>query len=60
MLADYGFFRVHKSYLINVRYIQKFERADGGYVIIKGDHKVPVASRKKEMLLEMFDRLANI
>lgn len=60
LLKDWGFFRVHKSYLVNVRHINRFEKAEGGSVVLSGGEKIPVASRKKEMLLEMFDRLAEI
>jgi two-component system LytT family response regulator len=60
LLIDYGFFRVHKSYLINLRYITRFEKAEGGTVILVNDIRIPVASRKKDMLLEMFNRLAEI
>jgi len=58
MLVDFGFYRVHKSYLINLTHIHRFEKAEGGYVILAGDAKVPVASRKREELMEMFQRLA--
>jgi len=57
MLADSGFFRVHKSFLINLKTIRRFEKSEGGYVVLEGDVKVPVASRKREQLLEMFDKL---
>ena len=57
MLNDMGFYRLHKSYLINLEYIQRFEKAEGGYVILEGGAKVPVASRKREDLLELFDRI---
>jgi len=60
MLLDFGFYRVHKSYLINLAHIHRFEKAEGGYVILAGDAKVPVASRKREELMEMFQRLAEI
>jgi two-component system LytT family response regulator len=60
MLNDCGFYRVHKSYLINMRHIQRFEKGEGGNVILENEVKVPVASRKREELLEMFDRLAAI
>ncbi len=60
MLRDNGFYRVHKSYLINMRFVERFEKADGGHVVLEDTSKVPVASRKREELLEMFDRLANI
>lgn len=58
MLKENGFYRVHKSYLINLRFVARFEKTDGGYVVLEDETKVPVASRKREELLEMFDRLA--
>lgn len=59
LLSDYGFFRVHKSYLINMRYITSFEKAEGGTVILRGKERIPVASRKRDLLLDMFDQLAD-
>lgn len=58
MLADCGFYRVHKSYLINLLHIRRFERQDGGYVVLTNDLKIPVASRKRDELLELFEKLA--
>jgi two-component system LytT family response regulator len=58
MLGELGFYRVHKSYLINLEYIQRFEKGDGGYVILGNDARIPVASRKREGLLELFERLS--
>ena len=57
LLEDAGFFRVHKSYLINLRHIKRFEKLDGGFIVLKDDYKIPVASRKKDELLEMLDSL---
>ena len=57
MLSDCGFFRVHKSYLINLSHIIRFEKADGGYIILTNDIKAPVASRKREQLLELFEKI---
>lgn len=60
MLKDSGFFRVHKLFLINMQHINRFEKGDGGNVVLENESRVPVASRKREELLEMFDQLANI
>lgn len=57
LLADYGFFRVHKSYLINMAHAKRFEKADGGFVVMSDESRIPVASRKRERLMEMFERL---
>ena len=57
MLSEYGFFRAHKSYLINLVHIERFEKAEGGSIVLLNDIKLPVASRKKEQLLEMLHRI---
>jgi len=58
MLCDSGFYRVHKSYLVNLSQIKRFEKHEGGYIILNNDHKIPVASRKREELLELFEKLS--
>lgn len=58
ILAEQGFFRVHKSYLINLTYIVKFEKNDGGFVIMDNEARVPVSTRKRELLLDLFDKLS--
>lgn len=58
MLCDSGFYRVHKSYLINLAQIKRFEKHEGGYIILNNDCKIPVASRKREELLGLFEKLA--
>lgn len=57
MLSEFGFFRAHKSYLINLIHIDRFEKADGGFIVLNDEIKLPVASRKKEQLLDMLDRI---
>jgi two-component system LytT family response regulator len=58
MLKEFGFFRVHKSFLVNLFAISKFEKADGGYLVMENNDRVPVSSRKKDELMELFDRIA--
>jgi len=57
LLADSGFIRVHKSHLVNLNYIDKFFKADGGYLIMKDGSSVPVSQRKREMILDIFNNL---
>lgn len=56
LFSDCNFFRVHKSYLVNLHKIQCFRKIDGGYLLMEGEIKVPVASRKREQLLELLER----
>jgi two-component system LytT family response regulator len=57
MLKEFGFFRVHKSFLVNLFAISKFEKADGGYLVMENNDRVPVATRKKEELMGLFERI---
>lgn len=52
LLDENGFFRCHKSFLINLNEIKQYVRADGGYVVMSNDQQVDVSDRKKEELLK--------
>ncbi|MBN2814718.1 MAG: response regulator transcription factor [Bacteroidales bacterium] len=57
LLADSGFIRVHKSHLVNLNYIDKFIKSDGGYLIMKDGASVPVSQRKRDMIMDFFNNL---
>ena len=57
MFNDYGFFRVHKSHLVNLRLVKRFDRSEGGYVILENDEKIPVSKYKREELIEFLETL---
>lgn len=51
LLKDHGFFRVHKSYLINLNEMKKYVRGEGGYVVMTNGDSVDVSKRRKEAFL---------
>lgn len=51
ILEPYGFLRVHNSFLINANKIEKFEKNDGGFLIMEGGQRVPVSQRKKDVVI---------
>jgi two-component system LytT family response regulator len=57
MLADYGFFRIHHSHLVNVDFINRYDKKNGGVLILKDQSQVPVSLRKKNILLKIFESL---
>lgn len=57
MLTDHGFIRVHKSHLVNIDYIRKYIKGDGGWVIMADDSKIEVSRRKKDNLMEILEKL---
>lgn len=50
LLEGQGFFRVHKSYLINLRQMKKIAKQDGGYAIMSDGTNVEIAQRRKNEL----------
>lgn len=47
LLEEEVFYRVHHSAIINMRYIRKYLKEDGGMALMEGGDKVPIASRRK-------------
>ena len=57
ILCEQGFYRLHKSHIVNLSFINSYEKADGGTVILTDGTHVPVAMRKKNQLIELFNKL---
>jgi len=55
MLVPYNFYRVHNSHLINLAYIKKYIRGEGGQVVMENGTVVDVARRKKEEFLKLIN-----
>lgn len=52
ILDNTSFFRVHKSFLINLRHVREYQRGEGGVVIMSNNAEIEVSRRKKEQFLE--------
>jgi len=52
MLSEFDFFRIHQSHLVNLNYISKFNKNDGGYIVLENGKKLPVSRRNKQAFLE--------
>lgn len=57
ILSEYGFFRPHQSYLVNLNFVKKVDRGDGGYVVMKNGKEIPVSIRQKKKLIELLGKL---
>ena len=52
MLSGSGMIRVHQSHLVNVAYIDKFVKRDGGYLILKDGITIPVSPSLKKKVIQ--------
>jgi two-component system, LytTR family, response regulator len=53
LLPESLFFRIHKSYLVNLNYIKLFSREEGFHVILENGVRLDVAGRRKEEFLKV-------
>lgn len=56
MLDSFGFFRIHQSYLVNFKYVVRFDTEELELHLTTGE-ALPVSNRKKTILLEMLRRV---
>ncbi len=54
MVEDMGFFRVHNSHLVNVKFIKRLLRGDPGTIVMKDGATLPLSRGKKGGLLDNF------
>lgn len=52
MLEDQGFIRAHHSYLVNSNHVIKFDKTDGGSLVLTDNSRVSISQRKKEFVLQ--------
>jgi len=52
LLPEIFFYRVHKSHIINLQKIQKYQKGRGGYIIMEDGSSIEVASRRREEFLQ--------
>jgi len=51
LLNDRNFFRPHNSHLINLEFVKKFVRHDGGYIEMTDGSQVPISRNRKDLFL---------
>lgn len=59
ILEEYPFFRIHKSFLINLHEVSQILRTFPFEVVMTNDAKLEVSRRKKDELMEVLEKLLN-
>ena len=58
MLQGQTFFRTHQSHLINLMFFDRYDKRDGGFIVMKDESMVPLSKRKKELLMNKLEELS--
>ena len=57
LLSDMDFFRIHNSHIINLKFLECYEKKEGGFIIMKDKSVIPVSHRKKDLFLKKIQNL---
>ncbi len=52
-LLSNNFFRVHKTFIINLNQIERYVKTDGGYVVMTDNIQIPVSREKRQILINV-------
>ena len=55
-LLEPDFFRIHRSFLINLNHVDKFSNEDGGLVIMSNKDDILVSRRRRELFIEKMNQ----
>jgi two-component system LytT family response regulator len=56
-LKNKGFFRVHHSYVVNLFYMDRYIKGDGGDIIMSDGSSIPVSRNRKQEFMDRIERL---
>lgn len=58
LLGDRNFFRSHNSHLINLEFVKKYVRQEGGYIEMTDGSQIPVSRIKRDLFLQQMAKLS--
>jgi two-component system LytT family response regulator len=56
MLLQYNFYRIHHSYIINLKQVNRYMKIDGGFIEMTGGTQLPISRQRKEELMHTLTR----
>jgi two-component system LytT family response regulator len=53
MLVHYNFYRIHHSYIINLKQVNRYMKIDGGFIEMTNGAQLPISRQRKEELMNI-------
>ena len=54
ILAEHNFFRIHRSYIVNLAHIKMYKKGDGGIVVMSDGKEIEVSRSNKDAFMKFF------
>jgi two-component system, LytTR family, response regulator len=56
LLSDRYFFRSHNSHLVNLKFVRKYVRREGGFIEMQDGSQIPISRTRKDLFLTHMSR----
>ena len=56
MMLGHNFMRVHKSHIINLNFVTRYMKGEGGAIQLSTGEQVPLSRRRKDLFLDIYTR----
>lgn len=57
LLAGYNFLRVQQSHLVNIDFVDRYDKKNGGAVVMKDGSEVPLSPAKRDLFFKKLENL---
>lgn len=57
LLANYNFLRVQQSHLINIDFVERYDKIDGGSVVMKDGSHIPLSPSKRDLFFKLLETI---
>jgi two-component system, LytTR family, response regulator len=57
LLSGYNFIRVQQSHLINIDLVERYDKIDGGSVVMKDGSHIPLSPAKRELFFKLIETI---
>ncbi|WP_417939526.1 LytR/AlgR family response regulator transcription factor [Flavobacterium sp. RS13.1] len=52
------FCRIHKSYLLNTDFVEKYDKSNGGWITLSNKKELPISSEKTDAFLSLINKIS--
>jgi two-component system LytT family response regulator len=56
-LSSFNFLRVQQSHLINLNFVDRYDKGNGGSVVMKDGSQVPLSPAKRDIFFKILETL---
>ena len=57
LLTQHNFLRIQQSHLINLDYVDRYDKGNGGSVVMKDKSEVPLSPAKRDIFFKIIENL---